>query len=265
MGPLFSFSQSERPTNRGIESLDARPSRSDTASSQLIKNYLAVTGGRQKHLAIRNVVATGTIKESTLERNFRLIETLDGKRHLTYHWTHLGRKHREVYVFDGLQSWKQVLEPEQQEAMLISGAESTHFSNHRWLLQPFILPTMANYVFTYQGSDKVAGRPAHLVRGLGKKDIPSWFYFDKETSLLTRWGGEGQIAGTEEPMDYRATQFKSFGGVILPSKIILLAEEAPFGRINFEEIETNRNLTDLSFFMPRSTVPILRQRPVAPN
>jgi len=260
--PLLSNAQNEASAVEDIEPVDPRPAQSDVASMQLIKNYLTVTGGRQAHLALRNAVAAGTIKESTLVRNFRLIETIDGKRHLTYDWTHLGRKHRVVYVHDGLQSWTQVLEPKRQEPRTYGGADGAHFASQRWLLQPFTLPLLANYVFKYQGASKVSGRPAYIVKGYGKKDAHSWFYFDKEKSLLTRWGGEGQIAGVSEYMDYRATQFKPVDGVLLPTRIDLLVENAAFGHLNFEKIEMNQNLDDVSFLIPRSTIPTLRQRPI---
>jgi len=265
ISPLLSYAQSEAPAAEKPDPTDPRPARSDVASTQLIKNYLVVTGGEQAHLAVQNVVAEGTIKESILLRNFRLIETIDGKRHLTYHWTHLGRKHREVYVHDGLQTWTQVLEPKRKEPKPYGGAEGIHFVNQRWLLQPFNLPMLAEYVFKYQGSSKVNGRPAHVVKGYGKKDANSWFYFDKEKFLLTRWGGKGQIAGVSEPMDYRAAQFKSFGGVLFPTEIDLLVENAAFGHLQFEKIKTNQDLNDVSFYMPKSTTPTLRQRPTAPN
>ncbi len=262
--PLLAFAQDEAPVAESVKAVDTRPLQSDTASSQLIANYLTVTGGRQAHLQLHNIVAEGTIKESTLQRNFRLIETIDGKRHLTYFWTHLGRKHRVVYVHDGLQTWTQVLEPQRKEATPYGGADGTHFANNRWLLQPFTLPMLANYVFKYQGGSKVSGRSAHVVKGYGKKDTHSWFYFDKEEFLLTRWGGAGQIAGTTEHMDYRATEFKTFGGVLLPTKIDLLAENAAFGHLQFEQIEVNQDLNNISFLIPKSMTPTLRQRPVAP-
>jgi hypothetical protein len=263
--PQLFLSQNAMSATGEAKPIDSRPSQSDAASTQLISNYLAVTGGRQAHLKLRNVVATGTIKVSTSLRNFRLIETYDGKRHLTYYWTHLARKYREVFVHDGLQSWSQVLEPKKQEAKIYGGADGIHFAHQRWLVQPFTLPLLADYVFKYQGTHKVNGRPAYIIKGYGKQDVPSWFYFDQEKSLLTRWGGEGQIARVKEHMDYRARQFKSTEGVLLPSKIDLLAEDAAFGLLKFEQIQINQDLSDVSFFMPRSTIPTLHQRPVAPN
>ena len=244
---------------------DARPEKSDAPSLRLIDNYLTVTGGLNAHRALRNVVAEGTIKESTLQRNFTLIETADGKRHLTYHWTHLGRKHRVVYTHDGLQTWTQVLEPKKQHARPYGGADGTHFASQRWLLQPFTLPARADFTFRYQGTAKVSGRPAYLVKAYGENDAKTWFYFDKEKFLLTRWGGEGQIAGVTEDMDYRATQFKKVGGVLFPTQIDLLAQDAAFGRVRFESVKANQDLDGLSFFMPPSSSPVLRQRPVPQN
>lgn len=247
------------------EAVDRRPEQSDAASLRLIGNYLAVTGGQLAHRAQRNVVAEGLIKESTLLRNFKLIETNDGKRHLTYEWTHLGREHRVIYVHDGLQTWTQVLAPKKQDAKVYGGSDGAHFASQRWLLQPFTLPSLADYTFKYQGGAKVSGRPAYVVKAYGKGELKSWFYFDKEEFLLTRWGGEGQIAGVKEDMDYRATQFKPVGGVLLPSQIDLLAENSAFGQIRFKRIEVNQNVDSVSFFMPQSMTPTLRQRPIAPN
>jgi len=263
--PLLAVAQSNSTSAEAANPKELPPTQSDNASVQLIKNYLTVTGGQEVHQGLSNVVAEGTIKESTLQRHFNLIETADGKRHLTYYWTHLGRKHRVLYVYDGLQAWMQVLEPKKQEAKSYGGPDGTHFAHQHWLLQPFTLPRRADYVFIYQGSSKVSGRPAHIIQGYGKRGIHSWFYFDKEKFLLTRWGGEGQIAGALEPMDYRATEFKSVAGVLLPSKIDLLIENAAFGHIQFKEIKLNQNLNNLSFLMPSSTIPTLRQRPTVEN
>lgn len=245
--------------------VDPRPKESDKASRQLVKNFLTVTGGESSHLAIQNVVAEGTIKESSLIRNFKLFETNDGKRHLTYVWKERGRKHRVIYVHDGLKTWTQVLEPKELPPRPYGGADGVHFANIRWLLQPFTLPTKADYVFKYQGASKVGGRPTHVIKGYGKKDVPSWYYFDKEKFLVIRWGAKGQIAGVEENMDYRATSFSSVDGVMFPSMIDLIVENSVFGKIDFKKISTNQDLNDLSFYMKEKISPTLRQRPAKRN
>jgi hypothetical protein len=238
----------------------SRPEKSDAASTQLIQNYLTVTGGQAAHNRLRNVVASGVIEEAGRSKNFKLIETQDGKRHLTYWWRHLGRDYEEVYVFDGLQTWSQQKKPKLKDAEQLGGRQGAHFSHQRWLLQPFVLPSRANYVFKYQGTARTSGRLAHLVVGYGKQNERSWFYFDQEKSLLLRWGGIGLIAGGEEPLDYRSSRFKSVGDVLLPLEIDLLAEEAAFGQVTFERIEANQNLENIRFLMPERFSPVLRQR-----
>lgn len=242
-----------------------RPKESDEASLQLVKNYLTVTGGKAAHDQLQNVVATGTIKEASLLRNFQLVESRDGKRHLRYTWKFLGREYEELYVFDGLQAWSQKLKPEFEDAEPYSGPAGTHFIHHRWLLQPFVLPSLADYVFKYQGGAHVSGRPTHVVVGFGKNDERTWFYFDKEKFLLLRWGGFGPVGGKQEPMDYRSVRFKRAGGVLLPQEIDLIVENDVFGKIKIETIETNQVLDDINFTMPEATVPVLRQRPVQPK
>ena len=41
-----------------------RPQLTDTTSKQLIKNYLAVSGGKQAYIKLKNVIATGSIVEA---------------------------------------------------------------------------------------------------------------------------------------------------------------------------------------------------------
>ncbi|HBR95044.1 MAG TPA: hypothetical protein DEA90_12865 [Opitutae bacterium] len=265
MAPLLTFAQSESRHPQAPAGADTRPAQTDSASAQLIKNYLTVTGALKAQPPLLNVVAQGRIKESTLERQFHLIETSDGKRRLTYSWTHLGRKHRVLYVHDGLQTWIQVLEPKQQTAHSYTGVDAQHFANQRWLLQPFTLPKRADYKFKYQGTALVAGRPAYMIKGYGKANIHSWFYFDQEKSLLTRWGGQGKIAGVTEAMDYQASQFKPVDGILIPSYIQLLAQNAPFGYIQVEQMTINQDLNEVSFFMPEHISPTLRQRPTVKN
>ncbi|PXA05004.1 hypothetical protein DDZ13_03290 [Coraliomargarita sinensis] len=243
----------------------ARPDTTDAASRQLIQNYLTVTGGADAHDTLRNVLARGSLTEAGRVKEFELIELQDGKRHLTLTWRHLGRDYKELFVFDGLKAWRQEVRPEMKDPEDYSGQEAIHFSNQRWLLQPFVLPTVADYTFQYQGAAKVGGRPCHVVVGYGKKDERSWFYFDQEKFLVLRWGGFGELAGVREYMDYRASKFKKTGGVLLPSEIDLLAENAAFGRIKFEEILPNQTIDQQIFNKPRNRTPVLRQRTTSRN
>jgi hypothetical protein len=236
-----------------------RPKLTGKASKQLIKNYLAVSGGKQAYIDLKNVTATGTIVEAGKLKSFLLIEVQDGRRQLTYTWKHLGRTYKTLYSFDGVHTWQQELLPKEKYPEPLKGRAALHFARQHWLMQPFVLPLKADYVFKYQGESKVGGRPAYLVAGFGKQSDRSWFYFDKEKSLLTRWGGKGTIAGIEEYMDYRATRFTTVNGVLLPKQIDLLAENSPFGTITFETIIANQDLDAKIFYMPPSTIPTLRQ------
>ena len=89
------------------------------------------------------------------------------------------------------------------------GRAAVHFVNQRWFFHPFTPPLAANYVFEYAGTDTVAGRPAHMVVGYGPKNERSWFYFDQQTFLVTRWGGIGPVARGEAYLDYQAKGFKA--------------------------------------------------------
>lgn len=261
--------QETAPTSNASPEAEAtvktRPESSDTASQQLIRNYLTVVGGAESYDRITNVVARGTLEEAGNIKTFELIELQDGKRHLRLKWRHLGRQYEERFAFDGLQAWRQELSPERKNAVAYSGQDAIHFSRQRWLLQPFVLPSVADYVFKYQGPGKVGGRPCHVIVGYGKKDVRSWFYFDQEKFLLLRWGGFGEIAGTREHMDYRANKFNRVDGVLFPSEIDLLAESAAYGSVQFDEILTNQQVDRDLFNKPQSRTPVLRQRPTPAN
>ncbi|MGB0744324.1 MAG: hypothetical protein ACPGSB_07340 [Opitutales bacterium] len=266
-GKTASSEATEQPLTEVANTAPPRPAASDGASLQLVQNYLTVTGGKEAHDRLLNVVATGTSKISTLQKRFQLVETQDGKRHLRYTWTLLGRQYEEVYVFDGLMGWKQKIKPELEDAVPYAdtSAEGMHFIHQRWLLQPFVLPSSADYVFKYQGGARVRGRPTHIVVGYGKKDERSWFYFDKEKFLLLRWGGIGSMAEVRVPIDYKAYRFKRVGGVLLPREIEMIAGGDVFGKIVFESFEVNQSIGDINFTMPPPTVPVLRQRTSQPR
>lgn len=238
-----------------------RPARDDQPSLQLIQNYFAVTGGRPAHVDLKNVVATGTMKEAGQIKTFHIIETLDGRRQITYTWRVSGRPHKKVYSFDGVTVWSQELLPRERPANIVAGPEATHFKRQRWFIQPFIVPLRADFVFIYQGPGNVAGRPAHVVVGYGKGNERTWFYFDQESFLITRWGGLGPVAGTLRYLDYRATRFSNVGGILLPKEIDLLVDNGAFGSITFDSIKTNQDVDMSIFFMPPDTLPLLRQRP----
>ncbi|MGJ8652953.1 MAG: hypothetical protein ACSHX8_06735 [Opitutaceae bacterium] len=239
-----------------------RPAATDTASSQLIKNFLAVTGGQQARINLRNVVATGTIKEGRKTKRFEMIETQDGKRMLTLTWRLLGREYKDVFAFDGVVAWKQIMLPKKQQVRDFGGLDGMHFINHRWFIQPMVLPLKAAYVFEYEGAEKVLGRPVHTIIGYGKQDERSWFCFDQETYLITRWGGIGKIANAKEHMDYQAIHFTKVDGVLLPKEITLLAEGKPYGNITVDTIEANVDIDSKIFYATPKVSPMLRQQSV---
>ena len=237
-----------------------RPAATDSASQRLIDNYLVVIGGQPAYHQLTNLVASGTINEAGKRKSFQLIETSDGRRLLTYDWKVRGRPHQSRQAFDGVTSWKQELLPKQTPPVELKGRDAAHFARQRWLLQPFVPPLSAEYTFNYQGKAKVGGRPAYIMRGYGTNNELSWFYFDQQKSLLTRWGGKGSIAGVEADMDYRATRFAAVNGVLLPKQIDLLAQDASFGSITFDTIRANQTIAPTAFEMPRSSSPVLRQQ-----
>jgi hypothetical protein len=251
-------SQAQSPTAPEAAA-NIRPKVTDITSKRLINNCLAVSGGKQAYIGLKNVTATGTIVEAGKLKTFHLIEIQDGRRQLTYTWKHLGRHYKTLHSFDGVHAWQQELLPKEQYPEPIKGRDALHFARQHWLIQPFVVPLKADYIFKYQGEAKVAGRPSYIVTGFGKNSQRSWFYFDKERHFLTRWGGKGTIAGIEEYMDYRATRFATVNGVLLPKQIELLAENAPFGTITFETITANQEIDAKIFYMPPSTIPTLRQ------
>jgi hypothetical protein len=236
------------------------PNQTDKASKQLIKNCLAVSGGKQAYIDLKSVTATGTVVQAGKHKSFLLIETQDGRRQLTYSWKHLGRTYKTLYSFDGVQNWQQELLPKKKHPEAASGRDALHFARQRWLIQPLVIPLMADFIFKYQGEAKVSGRPSYVITGFGKGTDRSWFYFDKESSLLTRWGGKGTIGGIEEYMDYRATRFATVNGVLLPKQIDMLAENSPYGTITFDTITANEDIDLKIFYMPASTIPTLRQK-----
>ncbi|MGJ8641174.1 MAG: hypothetical protein ACSHYA_17420 [Opitutaceae bacterium] len=237
-----------------------RPAETDKTSQSLINNFLAVSGGKGPYEALKNVVATGMIDEAGKTKRFRLVETQDGKRKITYSWHFLGRNYQEIYSFNGVDTWSQRTQPQELPAERFVGREAAHFKTHRWLIQPMVLPVRADYVFQYQGLQKVNERPAYIVVGYGKEDERTWFYFDKEAFLLTRWGGIGTIGGVKEYLDYSASKYSKINGIFLPKKIDLLAEGKEFGTIIFEEIQTNAEINSQTFDPPPNSIPVLRQK-----
>jgi hypothetical protein len=237
-----------------------RPSESDNTSRQLISNYLNVTGGPKAHQKIHNIQASGTFKESHYIKNFELIENNKGQRHLIFTWKHLGRHYKEVFSFDGTETWHQKLLPKEQPPAPYSGTKAKHFAHQRWLIHPFTLPLNAEYVFNYQGVSKVGGRPAHVVVGYGAKNERSYFYFDQEKFLLTRYGGKGQLGQSKIDIDYQATRFKAVNGVLMPAQLQQVAQGQAFGEIKFEEIMVNREIDEEMFKRPTRNIPVLRQK-----
>lgn len=246
-------------TADNLDTSDLRPKQTDSASKKIIQNFLEVSGGKSAYANLNTIKATGTVTEAGRSKTFELIETQRGERRLIYSWKHLGQNYKTLYAFDGVHIWKQELLPKEKHPEPIEGLSAKHFARQRWLVQPFVIPLKASFTFKYQGKSKVNGRPAYLLRGFGKNNESSWFYFDQETFLLTRWGCKSTIAGIEEYIDYRATKFKKVNGVLLPKKIDILVKNSPFGSIKFETITANQKVDSKIFYMPQNKIPTLRQ------
>jgi len=248
--------------NNAIEKKDifeVRPKKTDQTSTKIIDNFLKASGGESAYANLRTLEVIGTVVEASQLKTFELIETIKGRRHLTYSWKHLGRNYKTLYAFDGVHIWKQELLPVESHPERLKGHSANHFARQCWLIQPFVIPRKASFAFRYQGKAKVSGRPAYLISGFGKNNHRSWFYFDEETFLLTRWGGKSELAGIEEYVDYRATEFTKVEDVLLPKKIDILAENSKFGTITIEKFTINQHIDPTIFYMPQNRIPTLRQ------
>ncbi|MGK0310202.1 MAG: hypothetical protein ACJAT5_000045 [Lentimonas sp.] len=249
----------EKNTTEDTNTSNIRPQKTDQTSEKIIENFLEVSGGESSYANLRSVKATGTVVEAGRSKTFELIETQKGQRRLTYSWKHLGRNYKTIHAFDGVHIWQKELLPKEKHPEQLEGLSAKHFAGQRWLIQPVVIPLKASFTFKYQGKSKVSGRPAYLIAGFGKNNERSWFYFDQETFLLTRWGGKTTLAGIEEYIDYRATEFAKVEGVLLPKKVDILAEDSPFGTITFETVTANLEVDSTIFYMPQNKIPTLRQ------
>lgn len=242
-----------------------RPERSDGTSKKLISNYLAASGGAAKHRLLRNVKVTGEYKEAKDLKYFTLVETDTGQRYLKLHWKLRGIEYEQIYAYDGVETWQHRPIPDDGKRNLpksYKGRSGIHFAHQRWFFHPFNLPLSAKYVFEYQGTDEVAERSSYMVVGYGPKDERTWFYFDQQTFLVTRWGGIGPVSGGQAYLDYQAKGFRPVDGIFLPTGLIMLAKGQPYGEISFKTIETNVAIEEDLFTKPTVTIPTLRQVPV---
>ncbi|MFP4166810.1 MAG: hypothetical protein ACLFUF_06540 [Opitutales bacterium] len=250
----------EQEREREREQEWERPEKTDKASLKLIKNHLRASGGRDKHLAVKSIHASGTIEEAGREKKFNLVETRDGRRRIDYTWTYKGRKHAIARGYNGETAWEQNLLPEKELPKSLGEVESRHFSRQHWLLHPFVGPLHEKHVFEYKGKARVAGRKAYMIVGYGPDNIRSWYYFDKEKFLLVRHGGNTRIGNSQSHLDYRSSKFRRINGVLWPQDLTLLAKDSPFGAIVFDTIQINETLDAEQFNRPPDGIPVLRQR-----
>ncbi len=252
------------PTDGEAGPVAVRPAESDGPALRLISNYLAASGGRAAHVRLDAVTARGTIKEGKEIRKFEITETRDGKRFLKTTWRLLGREYEFHQVTDGVDAWSRQVLPKAERPGKIEGRDGERFINHRWFFHPFTGPLFDEHVFEFRGDSRVGGRPAYLVVGYGRGDVRTWFYFDKETFLVNRYGGIGRIAGAEEYFDLVALEFAPQGGVLLPKRLEFIVEHAAYGEAVFDEILVNPAVDPALFEKPEAIEVWLRQRPREP-
>lgn len=246
-------------TESAPEALVQRPAKSDASSLKIVKNYLTTSGRAAAHRKLKNIHASGTMKEAGKLKSFELYETATGKRWITYTWRHLGRNYSQTYATDGVTIWQQTNQPKEELAKKYGSKEAEHFAKQFWFLHPTLSPEAEDVVYEYQGTAKVASRGTYLVVAYDADNVRSWFYFDQETFLPIRWGGLGLVAGVEEYLDYRCSHYEAVEQVHLPKAIDLLVENTAYGQIQFTSIQANEYIDDTLFEMPKYESPVLRQ------
>jgi len=68
---------------------------SDTTSKKLLSNNITVIGARK---GLSNIVAHGIFDYGKHPKEYKLVETSDGRRALTFKWTYMGRPYTETIV-----------------------------------------------------------------------------------------------------------------------------------------------------------------------
>lgn len=255
--------QSPATTESAIQATEpevTRPEKSDPAALKIVKNYQVASGGLDTHASLRSLSIKGSITEAGETKNFELIETREGQRLITYRWKKLGRHYVETIASDGTDVWEQRTKPEKDFARTMKGPRATHFSHQYWFLQPALNPGENGFIYQLQGSAKILGRPCYIVLAWAPNNEKTWLYIDKETFLLLRWGGLGQVASATEYIDYRSTRFRPIHGVLMPSSIDLVFENDAFGTISIDSIEANIEANFSIFKMPVENSPVLRQQ-----
>lgn len=121
-----------------------------------------------------------------------------------------------------------------------------HFQKVFLLLQPFLREEHRRFGFRYLGVEKLLKRPMYVIR----RGDNQYHYFDQKKFLLVQWGGQSTLGGRPILVDYRSRAFKRFGGVLLPSKIALVADQAVLGSYQLDAVEWDAAIDRKRFAVP---------------
>ncbi|MDQ8196322.1 hypothetical protein QEH59_17940 [Coraliomargarita sp. SDUM461004] len=117
---------------------------------------------------------------------------------------------------------------------------------------PLFLHDFYNYTVTgcrYIGTDKVGGRDTYVIQ----RGSDSFYYIDKEKSLLLKWGREEYFGGKKIEVSYIANSFKrrknSTDQILLPSRITITTKGEALGTYTVDHATINK-VIDYSIFIP---------------
>ena len=156
-----------------------------------------------------------------------------------------------IQAYDGTTGWMVMpflgkKDPETMSAdMLKDAKEQADFDG------PFIDYAKKGYTIDLLGKEDVAGSPAYKLK-LTRDGSDTFVYIDAATFLDIRSEAKRKVQGQEVETETNIGDYKSFEGILVPTRIEMKAKGAPGAQtITIDKVEINPEVADETFAMPK--------------
>lgn len=219
------------------------PVKKEETADSVLARYVEVTGGEAKYRSIQSMVQKGTLDIKPAGVKGSVTITVEGNKLLgVFELAGVGTIRQGS---DGETVW--AMDP-MTGARIITGVERNQLLRSLDLLAMFHRDKYYKSV-TLEGTEEVAGKPAHVIKLVDVDDLPETQYYDVESGLLVKTTGVQQSQMGEMKSTTTITDYGEFDGFKVP-----VATEATIGPmtqvLKVEAVEINPTIDPATFALP---------------
>jgi hypothetical protein len=239
---------------------DPAPEQSDPNALKIVRNYLHARGGKAAILAIRDRVFRGEYRMGRSRKQIIGFAKAPNSARIELHEFVRGKTEEYWEGTDGEIAWRyEATRPRAVPERLPSALEREFIQRSAFYI-PLVEPERYGLILQYRGTDSFRGRPVYLVKAYFRDGRRVFYYFDRKTFLLVRYGAREMVGGLPEDVDVVVTSMTRLGDALFPRNVEYIVQNQVFGEITLKDFEGNVGLDDDLFDMPETDETWIRSK-----